>query len=151
MYRNPAHEYSILYKNSKYVKKVNLVSVSIGRVQIYWPHNNLVIDGVHGLGTSTVRQASPSTLYCPWPCTVLNVNIIGSSMSSTSSAPVYMTLCDTYCRELYIYGAEGRPQIDGRCRAMSPNIYNIGVEIWKFIWHSLCPLSKEVVFYGLSY
>ena len=78
------------------------------------------------------------------------INIVDSTypqprrinFSFTTAEPVHMPSCDTYCRELYIYGAEGRPQVDGRCRAMPPNISNLGLEVWKFIWHSLCPLSQ---------
>ena len=78
------------------------------------------------------------------------INIVDSSFpqprrinfSCTQLAPVYMPLLNTSCRELYIYGGEGRPQLDGRCRAMPPNVFNLGVEVWKFIWHSLCPLSQ---------
>ena len=89
VYRTPAHVYSIQYKNSKMSKKANLVSVSIGRVQIYWPHNNLVLDGVHGLGTSTGLGLRPRHCTGPRPCTVSNVNIIGSSISSS--------VCSEFC------------------------------------------------------
>ena len=67
-------------KTPKISKKANLVSVSIGRVQIYWPHNNLVLDGVHGLGTSTGLGLRPRHCTGPRSCTVSNVNIIGSSV-----------------------------------------------------------------------
>ena len=105
-------------------------------VSIYQQHNyafDTFFFGVGGkVGYKSLINIVDSSF--PQPCRI--------NFSCTQSAPVYMPLLNTSCRELYIYGAEGRPQLDGRCRAMPPNVFNLGLEVWKYIWHSLCPLSQ---------
>jgi hypothetical protein len=45
-------------------------------------------------------------------------------------------------RDLYNYGAAGRPSADWRSRPMAPDIAELGEHLWKTLWHHLSPASQ---------
>ena len=54
-----------------------------------------------------------------------------TSYSCTMGPTHHFPSLDADCRELFTYGANGRPTVDARCRPMPEMVYGIGVEAWK--------------------
>lgn len=48
----------------------------------------------------------------------------------------------TRVRDLFIYGAAGRPPFDWRAKTISPTLCSLGEMLWRLLWHDLTPASQ---------
>ena len=66
-----------------------------------------------------------------------------TSFSCTILPPTYFSLLNTKVQRLYSYThVHGRPQLSDMQRPMVPSLFQLGIQTWQHVWHSLSPLSQ---------
>ena len=65
-----------------------------------------------------------------------------TGFSCTIDGPHLFPHLGVPCVKLYSYGASGRAPVDGRCRPMGKDLYNLGVATWGKSYEHLSPMNQ---------
>lgn len=87
--------------------------------------------GKQGRYWKTLIRINESTL--PQPRRITYSVTIGDDYMSDKGETI---------RDLYLYGASGRPPADWRCRPIPPRVAELGERLWRKVWVHLSPPSR---------